>query len=148
MQDLLLDIRKTLTLEDALSGYFSQEKLDSNDYKCDVCKQRVPATKQFILERPPKVLCIQLKRFSDSGIKISKHVDFKTAIDMGPYLRRKPGEDIPQLYYRLTAMVTHLGYTIDGGHYTAVAQVASGKFYSFNDPIVSFFWLHFCKSMQ
>lgn len=136
-QDLLLDIRKAGTLDEALAGYFSQEHLDNNDYKCEACKRRVPATKQFILERPPKVLCVQLKRFSVLGGKISRHIGFKQSVDMGPYIRRQPGEQPTKLVYRLASMVTHMGPSVNCGHYTAIAQVSSGKFYSFDDSSVS-----------
>ncbi|XP_014220685.1 ubiquitin carboxyl-terminal hydrolase 36 isoform X2 [Trichogramma pretiosum] len=135
-QDLLLDIRKASTLDEALSNYFCQEQLDNNDYKCEACKRRVPACKQFILERPPKVLCVQLKRFSVLGGKISRHIGFKPSIDMGPYLRRKPGEAPRKIFYKLASMVTHMGPSVNCGHYTAVAKDATGQFYSFDDSYV------------
>ncbi|XP_012276201.1 ubiquitin carboxyl-terminal hydrolase 36 isoform X1 [Orussus abietinus] len=135
-QDLLVDIRKASTLDEALTGYFSNEQLDNNDYKCEACKRRVPATKQFSLERPPKVLCVQLKRFSVLGGKISRHIDFKQTVDMGPYLWKEPGEPPRTLTYKLMSIVTHMGPSVNCGHYTAVAQVSSGQYYSFDDSCV------------
>ncbi|XP_076280574.1 ubiquitin specific peptidase 36 isoform X1 [Lasioglossum baleicum] len=135
-QDLLVDIRKASTLDEALSSYFSREQLDNNDYKCEACKRRVPATKQFSLERAPKVLCVQLKRFSVLGGKISKHIGFKQTIDMGPYLWREPGEPAQPLTYKLTSIVTHMGPSVNCGHYTAVAKVSTGNYYSFDDNCV------------
>ncbi|KAK2584175.1 hypothetical protein KPH14_006604 [Odynerus spinipes] len=135
-QDLLVDIRKASTLDEALNSYFSREQLDNNDYKCEACKRRVPATKQFSLERAPKVLCVQLKRFSVLGGKISRHIDFRQTIDMGPYLWREPNEPLQQLTYKLMSIVTHMGPSVNCGHYTAVAQVSSGQYYSFDDSCV------------
>ncbi|XP_060811363.1 ubiquitin carboxyl-terminal hydrolase 36 [Bombus pascuorum] len=135
-QDLLVDIRKASTLDEALSSYFSREQLDNNDYKCEACKRRVPATKQFSLERPPKVLCVQLKRFSVLGGKISKHIGFKQTIDMGPYLWKEPGEPMQSLTYKLMSIVTHMGPSVNCGHYTAVAKVSTGQYYSFDDSCV------------
>ncbi|XP_016904376.2 ubiquitin carboxyl-terminal hydrolase 36 [Apis cerana] len=135
-QDLLVDIRKASTLDEALSSYFSREQLDNNDYKCEACKRRVPATKQFSLERPPKVLCVQLKRFSVLGGKISKHIGFKQTIDMGPYLWKEPGESSQSLTYKLMSIVTHMGPSVNCGHYTAVAKVSTGQYYSFDDSCV------------
>ena len=135
-QDLLVDIRKASTLDEALTSYFSREQLDNNDYKCEACMRRVPATKQFSLERPPKVLCVQLKRFSVLGGKISRHIDFKQTIDMGPYLWREPNESPRHLNYKLMSMVTHMGPSVNCGHYTAVAQVSTGQYYSFDDSCV------------
>lgn len=110
--------------------------MDNNDYKCEACKRRVPATKQFSLERAPKVLCVQLKRFSVLGGKISRHIGFKQTVDMGPHLWREPGEPERHLNYKLMSMVTHMGPSVNCGHYTAVAQVSTGQYYSFDDACV------------
>lgn len=40
-QDLLLDIRKADTIEEALEGYFSRERLEDMGYKCESCKKKV-----------------------------------------------------------------------------------------------------------
>lgn len=69
-QDMLLDIRQSSALDEALRAYFSRERLGDGEegYRCDKCLRRVAATKQFSLEKPPNVLCIQLKRY-DSKYK-------------------------------------------------------------------------------
>jgi len=40
-QDLLLDIRKADSLEDAFEGHFSRERLEDMGYKCEGCKKKV-----------------------------------------------------------------------------------------------------------
>lgn len=60
--DLTLDITRSFSLDNALENYFAQERLEENSYRCEKCKKKVPATKQFFIERPPNVLCVQLKR--------------------------------------------------------------------------------------
>lgn len=40
-QDLLLDIRKAQTLDEALNLYFSKEKLDDDSYHCEACQKKV-----------------------------------------------------------------------------------------------------------
>lgn len=40
-QDLLLDIRKVQTLDEALQIYFSREKLDDDSYNCEACQKKV-----------------------------------------------------------------------------------------------------------
>ena len=52
-------------IESALNGYFKKESLGQgeNMYKCEKCNQKVPAWKQYKIERPPLVLCVQLKRW-------------------------------------------------------------------------------------
>lgn len=135
-QDLLLDIRKAQTLEEALDGYFSREKLDDESYHCEACQKKVPATKQFSLERAPMVLCIQLKRFSVTNNKISKHLQFRQRLDLTRFSRTTPQRSTTPLVYRLVAMVTHMGPAVSCGHYTAVAQAPCGNFYQFDDSMV------------
>ncbi|XP_017779061.1 PREDICTED: ubiquitin carboxyl-terminal hydrolase 36 [Nicrophorus vespilloides] len=132
-QDLLLDIRKAQTLDDALEAYFAKEQLDEASYHCEACKKKVHATKQFSLERAPMVLCIQYKRFSVTNNKITKFVQFKQRLELSRYARHRPNAP---LVYRLVSMVTHMGPTVNCGHYTAVAQVPCGNFYQFDDSMV------------
>lgn len=82
------------------------------------------------------MLCVQLKRFSVLGGKISKHIGFKQTIDMGPYLWKEPGEPTQSLTYKLMSIVTHMGPSVNCGHYTAVAKVSTGQYYSFDDSCV------------
>ncbi|CAH1171281.1 unnamed protein product [Phaedon cochleariae] len=133
-QDLLLDIRKAQTLDEALEVYFSREKLDDDSYHCEACQKKVPATKQFFLERTPMVLCIQLKRFSVTNNKITKHLSFRQRLDLGKYARQRSAGS--SLVYRLAALVTHMGPTVGCGHYTAVAQSPAGNYYQFDDSMV------------
>ncbi|KAM7356838.1 ubiquitin specific peptidase 36 isoform 2-T3 [Cochliomyia hominivorax] len=133
-QDLLLDIRKADTVDEALEGYFSRERLEDMGYKCEACKKKVSATKQFSLERAPIALCIQLKRFSMLGTKLNKQITIKPRLDLTKYASRKnPGE---QLTYRLVAMVTHLGASQHCGHYTAIGLTESGIYYNYDDICV------------
>lgn len=61
-QDLILDIRQSNTVNDALDNYFEKEPLDES-YVCERCRRQVAADKKFSIERAPNVLCIQLKRY-------------------------------------------------------------------------------------
>ncbi|KAL9906295.1 ubiquitin specific peptidase 36 isoform 1-T1 [Glossina fuscipes fuscipes] len=133
-QDLLLDIRKADTVEEALECYFSRERLEDMGYKCESCKKKVSATKQFSLERAPIALCIQLKRFSMLGTKLIKQISIKPRLDLTKYLSRKTSEQ--QLTYRLVAMVTHLGASQHCGHYTAIGLTDSGTYYNYDDSYV------------
>lgn len=40
-QDLLLDIRKHSTLDEALDSFFSRERLEDLGYKCEACNKKV-----------------------------------------------------------------------------------------------------------
>ncbi|XP_034133902.1 ubiquitin carboxyl-terminal hydrolase 36 isoform X2 [Drosophila guanche] len=135
-QDLLLDIRKSDTLEEAFDGYFSRERLEDMGYKCEGCKKKVSATKQFSLERAPITLCIQLKRFSMIGNKLTKTISFKPRIDLSRFAARSPAAAAQPLTYRLVSMVTHLGVSQHCGHYTAIGLTEPGSYYNFDDSYV------------
>ncbi|XP_055614336.1 ubiquitin carboxyl-terminal hydrolase 36 isoform X2 [Uranotaenia lowii] len=132
-EDLLLDIRKANSIEEALDVHFARERLEEMQYKCEACKKRVAATKQFSLERAPFALCIQLKRFSMLGSKINKHVELRERLDLSPYMSQKTNRP---LTYKLVSMVTHLGTTQHCGHYTAIGCTESGSYYVFDDSSV------------
>lgn len=134
-EDLLLDIRKVNSIEEALDTHFARERLEDMGYKCEACKKKVSATKQFSLERAPISLCIQLKRFSMMGGKINKHVTFRPRLDLSKYASKKTLNDRP-LNYRLVALVTHLGASQHCGHYTAIGLTSTGNYYHFDDSCV------------
>ena len=76
-------------IDTALGGYFKRESLGQgeNMYKCEKCKQKVPATKQYKIERPPMVLCIQLKRFNLTGGKNGRPVTLAKKINISNHVR-------------------------------------------------------------
>lgn len=133
-EDLLLDIRKVNSIEEALETHFACERLEDMGYKCEACKKKVSATKQFSLERAPISLCIQLKRFSMMGGKINKHVTFRPKLDLSQFSSKKNTSEL--LSYRLVALVTHLGASQHCGHYTAIGLTSSGAYYHFDDSCV------------
>ncbi|KAK3917768.1 Ubiquitin carboxyl-terminal hydrolase 36 [Frankliniella fusca] len=137
-QDLILDIRKASKVEDAMDQYFSKEKLDGeNSYKCEKCKCGVPATKKYSIERPPKVLCIQLKRFNAVGVKLPKPVEHRTQMDLKRHVHPQSSyAKFAAVPYRLISMVTHVGPSSGCGHYTAIAQCSSRTFHHFDDTHV------------
>ena len=141
--DLLLDIRQVSTIEDALQHHFRQERIGGNGenadsmYKCEKCLVKVPAKKQSLIERPPAVLCIQLKRFSLLGGKISKPVQLSRMINMKQFINTSgQGASTSDVQYKLVSMITHVGPSPNCGHYTAIGEAANGQFFQFDDSSV------------
>jgi len=135
--DLLLDIRQADNIDSALGGYFKRENLGQgeNMYKCEKCRQKVPATKQYKIERPPMVLCIQLKRFNLMGGKNGRPVTLARKINISNHVRWAPIHNIP-VEYRLVSMINHVGPSPNCGHYTSIGEAANGTFYRFDDATV------------
>ncbi|KAJ4459631.1 putative cysteine proteinase [Paratrimastix pyriformis] len=95
-------------LEDALWGLIRREHL-----------AEVHASKQMSLDRLPPLLVIHLKRFvygPHGPLKLAKPVSY------GPYLEIPAGmllRPTPKpCWYRLMAVITHLGQHMGNGHYT------------------------------
>merc|ERR1719370_1406589 len=135
--DLLLDIRQADNIDSALQGYFRRENLGQgeNMYKCEKCKQKVPATKQYKIERPPLVLCIQLKRFNLMGGKNGRPVTLARKINISNHVRWAASKGIA-VEYRLVSMINHVGPSPNCGHYTSIGEAANGTFYRFDDASV------------
>lgn len=78
-------------------------RLDNNDYKCEKCKTISQATKQFSLELPPIVLCLQLKRFTLYGTKIAKRIHCNKILDMSKYMHKSKQVNGFSVSYHSTA---------------------------------------------
>ena len=96
----------------------------------------VCAEKKTDIWKPPKVLIIQLERFSDDefGIKkINTNVDIPESLDINKYICKS---DNPDKYkYKLNGVVEHFG-DLNHGHYMSEIFM-NNKSYVFNDNKVS-----------
>ena len=111
-------------------------------YKCEKCHQKVPATKQYRMERPPLVLCIQLKRcrpflttvlqlsprFNLMGGKNGRPVTLARKVNISPHVCWGAARNI-QVEYRLVSTINHMGPSPNCGHYTSIGEAANGTFY-------------------
>jgi ubiquitin C-terminal hydrolase len=132
----------------AFMEYTRKETLDSkNKWKCSGCKKLVCAQKQLTVFRPPLSLCLQLKRFSYSGLgfggggyrqgygsgggrKISKPIQFLAQMNLAL-------SDGRSCAYALSGVVIHVGGSASSGHYTAyVKKPGAEKWYSMDDSFV------------
>jgi ubiquitin carboxyl-terminal hydrolase 36/42 len=141
--DILVDIRQVSTIEEALAQFFRQEKLgnsgdEASMYKCERCKVKVPAKRRCLIEKAPAVLCIQLKRFSLLGGKISKPVQLSRHLNIAPFIYPRDGgaDNLPSVQYKLVSMITHVGPSPNCGHYTAIGEAGNGQFFQFDDASV------------
>ena len=107
---------------------------DENVYMCEKCHQKVPA--QYKIERPPQVLCVQLKRFNMMGGKNGRPVTLARKLNISNHVRWANQKQIP-VEYKLVSMINHVGPSPNCGHYTSIAEGANGTFYRFDDASVS-----------
>ena len=127
-------------LIDCMEKFAEEEILDSNNlWKCDKCKELVPAIKQLLLWTTPVILVIQIKRFGfDRRHKDTRAVDYPlTNLDISSMVS-SPNRDSKNKCYRydLYSVINHVG-GINGGHYYSYClDKASGKWYKYDDKTV------------
>ncbi|CRH03990.1 ubiquitin carboxyl-terminal hydrolase, putative [Plasmodium relictum] len=89
--ELSLDISSSNNLEDALKNFLSKEMLmGENGYYCEKCKKKKTASKQCIINKLPRVLTIQIKRFFMNSnyhiVKNHKNITYPLYLDMKCYV--------------------------------------------------------------
>jgi len=116
----------TVSLTDCMEMYSTEEILDSNNlWRCDKCKELVPARKQQLLWTSPVVLAIQLKRFGADRVRKDKRfVKYPMVdLDISPIISPVNRAFQQKCYtYKLFSVINHddseIG-SVNFGHYTA-----------------------------
>ncbi|CAG5016243.1 unnamed protein product [Parnassius apollo] len=99
---------------------------DQNKYWCERCLRYNEARRSVAYSRLPRLLVLQLKRFSGGMEKITRHAP--TPLLMPCFCEpcaKRPPEQQPTHRYILWAVIMHLGQTLTGGHYVAYARDSS-----------------------
>lgn len=131
--DLSVDIAKCDTLKQALRMFSAIERLEgSNKYKCEKCKKPVNAKKQITVHKAPMALCIQLKRFSPWGRKITNMIDYPETLSLNEILSDNQTSPMYQLY----GVIVHAGSGPNSGHYYTFVKNYAGKWLRINDDEV------------
>ncbi|CAH2241875.1 ubiquitin carboxyl-terminal hydrolase creB [Pararge aegeria] len=109
------------------SACLSSEYLrDQNKYWCERCLRYNEARRSVAYSRLPRLLVLQLKRFSGGMEKITRHAPTPLLMPCfcEPCAKRAPDHE-PAHRYILWAVIMHLGQTLTGGHYVAYARDSS-----------------------
>lgn len=125
----------TCTILDCFDMYCSSEKLEGDDgWYNEITGNKETAEKRLMFWSLPKILVLDLKRFTYDGKKIQKPLDIElNELDLCKYV---DGYDRESYKYELYGVCNHSGGTL-GGHYTATVKVQNGDWYLFNDTQVS-----------
>ncbi|KAK6934982.1 Peptidase C19, ubiquitin carboxyl-terminal hydrolase [Dillenia turbinata] len=138
--DLSLEIEDVDNLSGALQSFTKVEKIEDPDIKftCENCKQEVAMEKQFKLNQVPLIATFHLKRFKNEGSyveKIDKHLDFPLELDLLPFTTGEQTSDV-NLKYELYAVVEHVGYSSNSGHYFCFVRSAADTWHRLDDAKV------------
>ena len=124
-----------------------QEMVLENKYFCRHCQQLQPSTKTEIISELPDTLMIQLKRFRynsrvGQSEKICTRFNFSENLDMHPWCSeqlRKQQKNNEYYQYSLIGCVTHIGSTVNSGHYISYIKHKTNdkQWFCVNDKHVS-----------
>ena len=123
---------KSPSLIDCFDYYVDGEIIEN--YKDEETNEFVNIKKRILFWSFPNILAIDLKRFNNRSQKNQIHISFPLDdLDLSKYI---VGYKTEEFKYELYGVCNHSGSTM-GGHYTAYAKNANGKWYHFNDTSVS-----------
>lgn len=126
---------KSPTLIDCFNHYVNGEKLEGeNAWFNETLGKKQDVQKKIIYWSLPNILVIDIKRFDNHHKKNQILVTFPLEnLNLSEYI---VGYNKENYIYDLYGICNHSGGT-QGGHYTAFIKNANGKWYHFNDTIVT-----------
>ncbi len=132
------DGQNDITLYSCFENFLASEQLSANgQWFCQKCQQLTDATKRLSLYQLPKVLILQLKRFTSdltNDMKITTEIHIQETLDLEQLVEKK--ETGQAAIYDLVAILEHTG-TLASGHYTTFARhLSNRRWYHFNDAHV------------
>jgi len=123
------------TLEDCFELYTTGEIMNGdNKIKLEETGEKIEAKKSIKFWSLPDILVIDIKRFNIMNKKNQILVDF--TIDNLNLSKYVIGYNKHSFVYDLYGVCNHSG-SVMGGHYTAFVKNANGKWYHYNDTIVT-----------
>lgn len=126
---------KTPSLLDCFELYIQGEVMDGdNSILLEETNEKVAARKNIMFWSFPDILVIDVKRFNAMNRKNQVMIDFPLEnLNLSKYVI---GYDKDSYIYDLYGVCNHSG-SVMGGHYTSFVKNANGKWYHYNDTIVS-----------
>jgi ubiquitin carboxyl-terminal hydrolase 36/42 len=119
-----------VSVETALEVFFKPDYLKGeNKYRCEKCRTKVDAKKQYKITKAPPTIVLHLKRFNFQSRKISKEISFSEKLDLHKYM---DGQSSGGSKYKLIGLVEHLGSSLYSGHYVSFVQTAD-RWFSVNE---------------
>lgn len=115
---------QSYTINECMELYSKDSIIE--DVQCSFCDQKCNAICKYTMCIAPKILVIQLKRFSYNGSKICNPIELE--------LTHNIIVDDIIYHYKLSALINHNGHDISCGHYYSYAYSEdNNSWYMFND---------------
>lgn len=104
----------------------SEKLCDSNKYLCDNCKRYNEASREVLFEKLPKIMILQLKRFTTTtaGVqKVNSYLPTPIKLDCFCESCCRSQTGVPLHRYQLCCIIMHLGGSMASGHYISYVKV-------------------------
>ena len=114
-----------------------EEEEEEEKEKKKVVYRRIK--KRYFIDEPPKILVLNMKRFTQVGYRVKKSdkfVDFQPFLKLAPYLSPIKHDETIQPFYRLYGVVVHSGFGVQSGHYFAYISRKLGDWFYASDSII------------
>jgi ubiquitin C-terminal hydrolase len=85
----------------------------------------------MLFRETPHVLIITMMRFTSTGVKIEKPVDFGFEIDLSPFVAKGVHSQ-----FELFGMINHTGHDLNRGHFLSYVRCENGVWCSADDSRV------------
>lgn len=138
--DLSLELtnlsHKNASIYDCLDLFTKNETLDN--YKCQFCNKNSNPIKSFKINKTPKILSIQLKRFKHNVTNFVKNdilIKNPLYLDLSRYLSTA-SHDSSHHFYELFALICHTG-SVNTGHYIVIIKNQSNQWLRFDDSVIT-----------
>lgn len=140
IMDISLEIKNMTILDECLENFHKWENLTDFDYQCRECNSSNSALRQLSITKLPPVLVFQLKRFehliNGKSVKLDNYISFSRYLDMKKYYEYESDKEIVHTNYELIGVISHHG-TVDQGHYISTCKINDGRWFRFNDSMVT-----------
>lgn len=128
--DIALHVVGNKTVQAAVDSYFHHDDIE---YMCETCRTYDIVKKKHFILSAPECLCLQLRRFSDRGTKLTDEMEISSKLNIRKhFLKAQPSE----WKYKLVAIVNHFGESRNIGHYNTIVLTSNEELYEFDDRSV------------
>ena len=128
-------VMRTSNIYSCFEQYCQGERLEGeNGWLNEKTNEKEDVDKKIVFWSLPKILVLDLKRFTPTGKKIQSPIDIELDdLDLGDFVE---GYEKDSYKYELYGICNHSGGTL-GGHYTATIKNKNNEWYLFNDTNIS-----------